>query len=322
MNEFHVCLKVLSEDGKIKIKGTRTFKNTGQGFKDLLRWAWRKEKNITCFVMEATGVYHENLAYFLYEKEQSVSVVLPNKMKNYIKSLNVKTKTDKTDAKAIANLGIERSLVDWQPMSAEYKELRDMCRELLSQKKDKQRAKNQLHALKASFEKSNIIIEMKEKQIELNKKSIAVLEKSIHQTVDRDPDLKKKIKKLETIPGLRFISIVVLVCETNGFELFENIRQVVSYAGLDVVFNQSGKHDGKTRISKKGNSRIRQVLYMPALTATQYNEPIKKLHKRICKKNPKIKQKGIIAAMRKLLILVYVLWEKDEEFDENYQWAA
>ena len=322
MDELHVCMKVRDEDEKVKIKGSRTFKNTGRGFKELLDWVSRKKVDVTRFVMEATGVYHENLAHFLYEKGYSVSVVLPNKMRNYVKSLNQKTKTDKADARAIARFGIERSLMDWQPMSPEYKELRDMCREVLSQKKDRQRAKNQLHALLKAYKKSEMIIEMKKKQIELNDENITVLESTIQQTVNRDPDLKNKIKKLETIPGLGFITIITLICETNGFELFENIRQVVSYAGLDVTLNQSGKFNGKSRISKKGNSRIRQVLYMPALTATRYNEPIRMLHERICEKNPRIRQKGIVAGMRKLLILAYVLWEKDEEFDRNYRWAA
>jgi len=322
MDDFHVCLKVRDKDERTKIRGSRTFKNTKQGFEELLRWAQRKEKSISLFVMEATGVYHENLAYFLYDKDQTVSVVLANKMKSYIKSLNVKTKTDKTDAKAIAKLGIERSLVPWKPMSSEYKKLRDMCRELLSQKKDRQRAMSQLHAFNKAHEKSDTIIKLKEEQIELSDKIIATLEKSIHQTVNQDPDFKKKIKKLETIPGLRFVTIVILICETNGFELFKNIRQVVSYAGLDVVLDQSGNHNGKTRISKKGNSRIRQALYMPAMSAIQYNKPIRKLHERICRKNPKIRQKGVVAGMRKLLILVYTLWKKDEEFDINYQWGV
>src|SRR5699024_2011045 len=171
-------------------------------------------------VMEATGVYHENLAAFLYKKDVFVSVVLANKIKNYIKSLNVKTKTDKADAKAIAEFGIERSLVQWEPVSPEYRPLRDMCRELLSQKKDKQRAKSQLHAIKNSHQKIEDIIELKEKQIELIETAIMTLTESIHEVVNEDETLKRKIGKLETIPGLRFITAIILVCETNGFKLF------------------------------------------------------------------------------------------------------
>ena len=82
-----------------------------------------------------------------------------------------------------------------------------------------------------------------------------------------------------------------------------------------------GIFKGKTRITKKGNSRIRQILYMPALSAIQDNEPIKRLHKRICERNPGIRQKGVVAGMRKLLILIFILWKKDEEYDKNYKWG-
>ncbi len=323
MDDFHACIKLRTEDDSIKIKGTRTFDNSDKGFKECLSWALKQQKD-NCplqFVMEATGVYYENLAYFLYANEKKVSVVLANKIKNYIKSLNVKTKTDKTDSKVIAGFGIERRLADWQPMSPVYKSLRELCRELLSTKKDIQRAKSQLHALEKSHEKHPAIIKLKRAQIDFFEKTIKLLRKEIKATVDKDPALKEKIRKVETTPGLGFETVVILVCETNGFDLFNSIRQLVSYAGMDVTQNESGKYTGKTRISKRGNTRIRQALYMPALSATMANKPIKELYQRINERNPETKRKGVVAGMRKLLILTYTLWKKDEEYSRDYDWT-
>jgi transposase len=323
MDDFHVCIKVKTEDGAVKVRGPRTFRNTDKGFDELLQWVLKKKEEDSqfLFVMEATGTYYENLAHFLYGKGQEVSVMLPNKVKSYGKSLNVKTKTDKADSKLIAELGIERKLEKWQPMSPEYKHLRDLCRELLSFKKEKQRAKNQLHSMIHSHEKPQTILDIKTGQIDFYEKSITVIEKEIKSSVGKDRILKERTKKLETIPGIGFETAIILICETNGFALIKSIRQLVSYAGLDVTFNESGKFKGKSRISKRGNSRIRQALYMPALSATSCNVPIKKLHDRICKKNPGIKQKGVVAGMRKLLVLAYTLWKKDEAYDKNYQWG-
>lgn len=323
MDDFYACIKVKTNDNKIKIKGTRSFKNTDQGFKDCLAWALKQKKG-DCpvrFVMEATGVYYENLAYFLHSQEKNVSVVLANKMKNYIKSLNIKTKTDKVDAKTIAEFGIERELENWQPMSPVYKNLRDLCRELLSLKKEKQRAQSQLHALEKAHEKLETIIKLKKEQIDFFEKAIKLLRKEIKATVKEDPVLERKIRKIETIPGLGFETAVILVCETNGFALFKNIRQLISYAGMDVTHNESGTYKGKTRISKRGNSRIRQALYMPSLSACSANEPIKRMYERINARNPGTKRKGIVAGMRKLLSLSYVLWKKEEEYDQEYQWS-
>ncbi len=135
-DDFHVCLKQSTLKG-IVIKGSRSFKNTPQGFSALLGWVQNKIKSgeALLFVMESTGVYHEDLTYYLYNKGLTVSVVLPNKIKHFAKSMNIKTKTDKTDASMIAEYGIERNPVGWKPMTSSYIQLRQLCRELLSFKK-------------------------------------------------------------------------------------------------------------------------------------------------------------------------------------------
>lgn len=323
MDEFHVCAKTESVHGEVKIKGTHTFGNTVKGFDDFYCWVKKLASGgeSVFFVMEATGVYFEDLAYFLHEHGEHVSVVLPNKIKNFAKSLNVKTKTDKVDSKTIAQFGIERGQEKWFPLSPHYRELRDLCRELLSIKKDRVRAKNQLHAINHSFGKSSRIVKLKEEQIGFYEAKICEIEEAIMQLASEDPALMEKLARLETIPGIKFLTAVMLASETNGFKLFQNIRQLVSYAGLDVKFNDSGKFKGKASITKKGNSRIRQVLYMPALSAIQHNEPIKRLHERVCEKNPQVRQKGVVAGMRKLLIYTYIIWKKKEVYDKNYVWT-
>ncbi|MDR0542129.1 MAG: IS110 family transposase, partial [Dysgonamonadaceae bacterium] len=72
-----------------------------QGFEELIAWtsAWRIKDLDLHFTMEATGVYYENLAYFLHDQGHPVHVVLPNQSKKYGQSLGVESKTDKIDAK-------------------------------------------------------------------------------------------------------------------------------------------------------------------------------------------------------------------------------
>ncbi|OAV64531.1 Transposase IS116/IS110/IS902 family protein [Bacteroidales bacterium Barb6XT] len=109
------------------------------------------------------------------------------------------------------------------------------------------------------------------------------------------------------------ITAVTVLCETNGFRLFDNIRQAASYAGLDAVPKESGKFKGRTGISKKGNAAIRQCLFMPALSAANHNKNMQAFYTGIVERNPQIKRKAIVACMRKLLTLVFVLWKKEEE---------
>ena len=118
-DSFEVCIKQLAGE-KVVIKATHSFQNSYSGFDDFLKWTLRK---VTCpiFVMETTGVYHEDLTHYLYSNKQKVSVVLANKMKHFAKSLNIKTKTDKADAQMIAQYGLERQLEWWQPMMPQMK---------------------------------------------------------------------------------------------------------------------------------------------------------------------------------------------------------
>jgi transposase len=321
-DDFHVCLKEKTASEAVKIKGTRSFSNDSKGFDDLVLWVLKREKQGTrvCYIMEATGTYYENLAYYLHGKGKKVSVVLPNKINHFAKSLNVKTKTDKVDSDFIAQIGIERELPVWKPMSANYKHLRDLCREMLSLKKERSRAKCQLHAMEYSHEKTPSVLQIKETLIDFYEKLILQIETEITKIIKTDKELKKRIERIMKVKGLGLITIVVVLCETNGFELFNSIRQVVSFAGLDVKMNESGKFKGKTKISKKGNARIRQCLFMPAMCATNWNDKIKDLYDRIAERNPGVKRKGIIAAMRKLLIIIFVLWKNGEEYNPQHMW--
>ena len=105
------------------------------------------------------------------------------------------------------------------------------------------------------------------------------------------------------------------MAETNGFA---NQRQLVSYTSYDVVENQSGKHTGKTRISKKGNSRLRRILYMPALNAVRFKEPTcQTLYQRVFERTG-IKMKAYVAVQKRLLLMAFALWRHEVEYDPLY----
>ena len=114
------------------------------------------------------------------------------------------------------------------------------------------------------------------------------------------------------------MTAAVIIAETNGFCLFKNSKQLISYSGYDVVENQSGKRHGRTKISKKGNSRIRRILFMPAFNVVKYKvPPFYQLYERTLTKH-NIKMKSYVAVQKKLLTTIYALWKKNEYFIENY----
>jgi len=181
-------------------------------------------------------------------------------------------------------------------------------------------SQNRLHASKYAHEKMQKILELLEEQLNFYEDMLEEIEIEIKKVVKADTKLNAKIEKITSIKGIGISTAVKIIAETGGFYLFNNINQLISYAGLDVIEDQSGKHVGKTRISKKGNSNLRTALYMPALSAIQHCDKMKDFNERIMKTHS-LKKQGVVAVMRKLLILVYTLWKKDEKYDPNHIWG-
>jgi len=305
----------------IKIKGSSKFDNTSNGFNKLLEWCTKREKvKNVIYVLEATGVYHEDVLYFLFDQGKKVSVELPQRIKYFAKSKGVKTKNDLIDSGTIADYGLERELKVWQPPGKEFKTLRDLSREHNTLTNSRSVAKNRLHAAIHSHDKNIRVIERLQSTIKFYSAQLSEIEKDIKTTVNADKELSGKIKKITTVKGVGVMTVVKVIAETGGFYLFQSINQLISYAGLDVVENQSGNHNGKTWISKKGNADLRTALYMPALSAIRVNEKIKSFNDRIMTTHL-YKKQGIVAVMRKLLILIYTLWKKNEEFNPDYKWG-
>jgi transposase len=98
-DDFKACFSGMTPEIDIVILGSRTFDNNLKGFVSFLEWISQKNVKNTdfhvSFTVEATGVYYEALAYFLFEKGHAVHVVLPNQSKKYGQSLGVRSKTDK-----------------------------------------------------------------------------------------------------------------------------------------------------------------------------------------------------------------------------------
>ena len=110
--ELVVTLGRLNADLSIDLYAHRVFKNTTAGIGSLIKWV-KKLTNTDIpvhYVMEATGVYHQKFAYYLDENEFDVSVVMPTKISNYMRTLESKTITDKTSSEAITQFGLERNL--------------------------------------------------------------------------------------------------------------------------------------------------------------------------------------------------------------------
>jgi transposase len=321
MKDFACCISVINDQQEVKVKATHKFANTAVGFGLFLEWVrhHQKEELPTVFVMEATGVYHEQLAWFLHHKNQQVSILLPNRAKKYLQADGNRSKNDTIDARGLAKIGAEKKLDLWTPPSKELYTLRDYTRQHQSLNEMYTATANQLHGIEHSQFRNKDIIKQLKSTLKLLEKHLKEMEAIMAKMIKSDPVLNQHHQNICAIKGFGTLSFAVIAAETNGFALFENAASLVSYAGYDVIENQSGKHTGKTKISKKGNSRIRRVLHMPALCAVRDDQPqFQKLFERVYDRT-KIKMKGYVAVQKKLLIMMYYLWKKGEKYDPAFK---
>ena len=270
------------------------------------------------YVMEATGVYHESLAYYLSDRGYKQSVVLPNKISNYFRTLEVKTITDKTASQAIARFGLERKLDDWVRPKPVFKTLKQLTRERGQLVEERTMVKNQLHAEQAEAEPGDSSIQRMKKRITLLDKQEVEIKKEIQALVSKDEPTNSMVKTICTIPGIGLLTAVTVLAETNGFELIRNKRQLTSYAGLDVKEKQSGTSvKGKPRISKRGNKYLRKAMHLPALAAIRHEEHYRDLFARLVSRHG-IKMKAAVAVQRKLLELIYTLYKTNTAYGRQY----
>jgi transposase len=215
-------------------------------------------------------------------------------------------------------MGIERSLVSWERPDDYWRKLKSLCRERVALLEEKTMISNQLHALNHSQEPFEQTIKRLEKRIGLIVQQVKEVEQELKAFAKSDEDLFQKIKNVCTIKGVDIITAVTVVSECNGFANFHSKAQLVSYAGYDVVYRESGSSVNKTkRISKKGNRFIRRALHFPAQVAIQRTEEFTQYAQRIIDKT-KIKMKGGVAIQRKLLVLIYKLFINDTTYDPNH----
>ena len=316
--DFKVVYALRTKDDTIKFSKTKTFRNNTTGISEFINHIKSEFSDYSSvnFVMEATGVYHQELAYALYAENCKVYTITPSKMKVYLKS-HTSSKTDSIDAKGIAYYGLERASGSWKPEKPIYLKLRSLQRERVKITDHKSDLKKELHALKRDKHARSTTIKRLEETIKHLEEQHNEVLKEIAEFIKEESELAKKIKICSSIKGVGLFTAIAIIAEYKGFENFSNIKQVESYAGYDVKHKSSGQFLGKSRISKEGNKHIRKAMYMPALSTLRKNGIYHNYKERMLSKGKHNKVINV-AAQRKLVGLMFTLCKKQEVFIQDY----
>lgn len=287
------------------------FTNNIIGFKKFIKLL----DNKSYCIMEATGVYHYALAMYLYQNNISVSVVNPLVIKRFMQMHLRTIKTDKADAKQISLYGMQNTLVPWKPVESYISESKDIFELISLYIKQRTMLKNRLHSFDSKSTQKMIKTGLTKSIRHLNK-AIQKLETKLEMIIKSYH--KKMYSNLKSIPGLGPKTVLYMILITEGFEKFESAKQLICYSGLSPTQRTSGSSiRGKSRISKQGNSKLRNLLFMCSFNACKVNKPCKALYERIVAKG-KSKKLALIAVENKLIKQAFSIAKSGLEYDENF----
>ncbi len=289
------------------------FKNTLKGFKEFLRLL----DNRSHCVMEATGYYHYQLAYFLRDNDINVSVENPLSVKRFIQMKLSKIKTDKSDSKLICEYAQQVDLKLWEGHSRHQIECLQITRLLSVYTKQSTMLKNKVHGEEVLGNPSLFVVRSLKRSLKATQKEMAILEERLLKLVKQThQDL---LTRLETIPGIGRKTAIMLIVLTDGFKRFTSASELCSYSGLTPLIRQSGSSvNARARISKIGNKKLRNLLFMCSFNACKYNKACRELYERIVAKG-KSKKLALIAVCNKLLKQAFAIAKSGLIYDETYR---
>lgn len=305
----------LRDPQKLKVK-TRVFNNSKAGIKEIIDWLLKQTQESVeeiQIMMEATGVYHEALAYAAYEAGAQVFVTNPAQSKAFADSLGRRSKTDRKDSVMLARFLASRPHQAWQPEPEEIRYLRALLGRLEALEKDIQREENRYEKAQIQNVAEDILGSIRTVLATLTRERDRLL-KAIDEHIDRHDNLKRDRKLLESIPGIgRVLSMELLAMIRS--RNFTGAGQCAAFAGLVPIAHESGTSvAGPPRLSKAGAPRLRAKLYMGAIVAIQHNTLIMKQYTRL-RARGKSKMCALGAAMRKLVQIAFGVLKHQSEYD-------
>ena len=267
--------------------------------------------------MESTGKYSMELSAWLVGQRVSLepAIANANMTSSFIRSLGLRNKTDRMEARALAFYGVERQPAPYEPPTGAYKQLRELCRFRNEMLKEQVACKNRGNETSLN----PVIRRLAKRRLREIEKHIEEIEKEMRKVLDKDEKIKKDYDLLVSIPGVSFITACVVLGELGDLRRFERARQLSAFAGLSPRLHQSGSSvNGRAHLCKAGNSRIRNVLYMAAISAARYCPSMEKDYTLMLFQG-KSKMAALGAVMRKLLVLMRAILIGNTPYNPEYK---
>ena len=253
-------------------------------------------------IIEATGGYERLLAASLAERDLPIVVVQPMKVRQFANAQGVLAKTDKIDARIIAQFG---AVMKPEPRALPSPEIRHI-RDLLARRRQLMESRTQ--ELNRKHKASNSIARSHTRMLKFLDKEILWIDGKLDQCVAEIEQWKRTAEILLSAPGIGTGVAYTLLGELPELGQLTN-RKISALVGLAPFNRDSGLSRGKRRI-RGGRAPIRTVLYMAMLSAIQHNPVMKQFYEKLVEQG-KHKKVAITACMRKMIVVLNTMVRND-----------
>jgi len=276
------------------------------------------ERAATLVVMEATGVYWMRLATSLYQAGFGVSVINPAQAHYFARALLRRSKTDLLDAQTLAILAAKLQPPAWRPPTATQEAVYQRLAQRDALLTMTQQERNRLHALQRRPQPAQPVVDRLQAHIQFLKAQITDLDAELQQVIAQDEAWQRDAQLLRSIKGFGPVVTHWLMVATHLFTACQSPDQIASYAGLVPRLFESGTSiRSRPALGFAPHHRLRQALYMAALSAVQHNPIIRPFYRRLLDQG-KPKKVALCACAHKLILIAWAVVIKQQPFDPAF----
>jgi transposase len=296
-------------DGKRPLK--KAFANTPSGFRQLESWLRQHFTSQVRAGLEATNRYGEALCAWLYERGHQVHVISPDRIHHYARSCGQRNKTDPADALLIARFVATHTLPVWKPAPAEKRALQELCRLRQQLLAHRQQLLNQIDSAPV------LVRPYLERLLSDLDRELHALAQATQAHVQAHPVMKEQIRLLSTVKGIGQLTATIVFSELPPIDSSTDPRVICAWAGLTPSRHQSGRSEGPSHLSRRGNSYLRNALFMPALVAKRFNPLLRSFAQKLSLSGKR--PRAILGAVaHKLLRILIGVLRHQRPFDPNW----
>lgn len=312
---FFAAVDILDKNGSrraVNSLPTMEFKLTEIGSDLFLKWLSQSFAGYHfSIVMESTGCYSKKLSNFLHARENDLPISILNGRlsSNFVKSLGLPHKTDKSDAQALARFGTERSPRPTVADDSDREFLKELSRERSALLKVHAALENRSDSLFDAFTK-----EINNRALAALKLQVSAIEKEMERCIKANAEMRHEAELMKTVPGVASTSAYGFLAELGSLKHYSS-RKLSSMSGLLPHAFISGTSVNKTCLSKRGSSRVRQLLYLDCMTAVNKIPQLNSQYQNLVSRG-KTKMTARCACMRKLLLIIRAVVVEDRPYEK------